>query len=132
MKLTKKQQERIKAIEWFMPEAVKDWGHKHVRASSYAILGLNSKKKNWKLGLSAEEAYFLKTDKGILAGKVSNTPRFASLLQGHRYMALQMTMWKEDFEKGLLFPEDFKNEPDYIKKLAQQCCEQTGRIWNVT
>lgn len=130
MKLTKKQQKTLKIIEWFIPD-IKDWNSKLCRITGYGVIGLNPRKKNWKTGISAEEAFFLKTERGKLAGKVTNTPRLASLLYGQNRMALHVTTYKEDFEGGILHPQDFIDEPLYIQELAKKCCEQVGRFWTI-
>lgn len=129
MRYSQKQQRAIEAIEYFIPDHV-SWDHPTTKLTSYATVGCEQCEEAPD-GCSAERAFFMKSEQGKLPKRVHDVGRLVALLWGHRYMALQVAMWTEDFEKGLLRPCDFDNDPLYIKTLAQSCCESTGRKWEV-
>ncbi|SRR5258708_5023602 len=132
MNLTKKQLKAIQTVEWFIPNNIKNFNSKNTRLSSYPTVGLNPKARNWKKnGVSPEESFFSKTERGKIIKRVTDTPRLASLLWGHRWMATHIKMWQEGFSECILNPVDFVEEPEYIQEIAKKCCLATGRLWNI-
>jgi len=109
MELTKKQIEVIHALEYFIPERYD---------GSVPRFGENNLYKERDDGVTAEEAYFLKTNKGQESEYIKDVKRYNKLLSGHWRLSLHVSMWEEGFTEGTLFLEDFESEPDYIRKLA--------------
>lgn len=86
-------------------------------------------------GVSPEQAFFDKSDKGISHKKITNKGRYLALLYGHRWMTYHEKAWREGFEEGVLLPEDFNDAKDYaneeqkeqVVRMAQKCAKDIGR-----
>jgi hypothetical protein len=116
MKKTNKQIKALKIIEWFIPEWIKDWNKVSRNDSLIGITDVIESKD----GIEAEEAFFMKTEKGKLPTKVKNKSRLRALLWGQKWTATQIGLWKEGLNNEESYPRiyDFKDEPDYIKEFV--------------
>lgn len=86
MKLKPKQVKALENVSEFIPPWISDWGNRVV-ALNDNIIGLNSKESED--GVSAEEAFFMKTERGKLPEYVKDVPRLRALLWGQRWMAVE-------------------------------------------
>lgn len=120
-KLNRKARNKIKQIEWFIPDF--DWSNRANLPGSYEYI-------EDKDGTDAKLAFLDWTDRGIKHKEINNVARYLSLVEGLRRMTLQMAQWAEGFQEGTLFLDDFRDEPDYIKSLAQKALKSalTGRF----
>ena len=109
--MTKKQQETIQLIEWFIPENV-EWTNKVVFSLGFSRISIAEEADD---GISSKEAFFLKTERGIDAPKVKNVPRLEALLSGHKWMTVQEKMWSKCFKEGTL---SLPNGPECVRKFA--------------
>jgi hypothetical protein len=116
--LTEKQKLALKRVEYFIPSWVK-WTEE-VILNPYFPSRLYRGKQS-KEGVSAEEAFFMITEKGKSPELCCDVPKLESLLWGQHWMAANIKMWCDDFHKDYHFArallDDFKNEPDYIGDL---------------
>lgn len=113
--MTTKQKKTLEIIEYFIPDHVK-WGHPTTKVTAYSAIGVFGLIQS-RLGVSAEEAFFMRSERGKFPKKVKSLPRLVALLWGQRRMALHIQMWKDMNREGLLFIQDFDDEPEYIKKI---------------
>jgi len=118
-RLTNKQLEALQTIEWFIPDWVK-WSTKVVTGLGFRRISSPEKTKQAEDGISPEEAFFLKSERGIDAPKVTDLGRLEALLWGQRWMAAQIKMWKQGLRDGVSLPSDFVDEPPYIQKLVKR------------
>lgn len=109
--LTKKQKNSLILTSWFIPN-VKDWNSLGATKND-SIIGIVKVKED-PTGPSPEEAFFMRTDKGIVSSTVTNKAKLRALLWGQRWMATQEKMWRET-EKGVIFPSDFDKEPEPVR-----------------
>ena len=114
-----KQSKTIDTIKWFIPESIKTWLKATTGDAEIGILNVIQSRK----GVSAEEAFFLKTERGIMPAKVKSKTQLRKLLWGHKRMAMHEKMWKEGMIEHTLFEWDFKSEPEYIQKIARSIWE---------
>ena len=114
--MTNKQIKALKTIEYFIPDHI-DWTSSKIKLS-FSYLGLTDIRES-KEGVPANQAFFMKTERGKLPSKVDNIARLASLLCGQRYMAMQIKEWKQSlrYYVPLIYIDDFQKEPEYIKEL---------------
>src|SRR2546421_9154 len=118
MKLTKKQQQTIIVVEYFIPESI---------TGNFPLDRLQNYKGDFKLndieedknGISAEEAFFMKTERGKLPKTVSDMRRFIQLLWGQRHMAMHEKMYRIEFSHGRLFLQEFANDPEPVQKFVE-------------
>lgn len=98
MKQTKKRERTIQILEHFIPSG--DW--------STIVKNLPESKTIQEKpdGVTAEEAFFQKSERGIQPTAVTNVVRYLQLLYAQRRMALQITEWKKDLKSGLLRMDD--------------------------
>ncbi len=122
MPLKPKQQKALDTVNWFSPPNWK-W-NKTMRLGSIQFLRLHGVRTSKKKGVSAEEAFFLKSERGKTPPYVTNLGEFCRLLWAQRHMAMTIKMWKEGFAEGTLLMSDFVDEPEYIQRLAEDC------FWN--
>lgn len=123
VKLTQKQQKALRLVEYFIPSNVKDWSSPVTKMNAYPQVGLHEVTESPN-GVSAEAAFFQKTERGNLPVLVNDIPRLCSLLWGQRWMATNIQMWKESAEQGLIFPDDFNDEPEEVRELFMR------KVWN--
>lgn len=111
MKISHKQQNTIKIAEWFVPSSTTNSKSNNVAYGTSNVVESSD-------SISPEEAFLLKTDKGILVPKVTDKLKFIQLLVGHNRAAMQVKAWSEGFREGTLYLKDFEDEPTYIQDLA--------------
>lgn len=72
---------------------------------------------------AAVKSYFAVTDKGQYLNVPSEAEAdFNRLMECHHWHTVDVEQWKEDFRKGLLFPEDFLNgdhSPTFVRHALQ-------------
>lgn len=117
--MTNKQKKALRIVEWFIPSKI-DWAK---ATDSYHMVGLDSVSESAN-GVTPEEAFFLRSERGKLPDTVTNKARLAALLWGQRRMALQVAQWKEGRSEMIIFPSDFDEEPEEIKELFM------SKVWN--
>lgn len=124
-KLNRKAKNKIKQIEWFIPNF--DWNSRANIPGAHEYIEHGD-------GIDAELAFLDWTDRGIRHKEINGVARYLSLVEGLRRMTLQMTQWAEGFQEGTLFLSDFDNEPDYIKALANKALKSTlsGKFKHIT
>lgn len=66
-------------------------------------------------GITAEEAFFLKTDRGIESSKIKDVRRYNQLLAAHRRLSLNVEFWKEALEHGYMWWYEME---DWMLELA--------------
>lgn len=103
----------IQLIKWFEPNNV-DWKNSEVKNSCFRSFGVLNK-RNWRNGLTPEQAFFLKTERGIIAGKITDCADFIRLLFCQNRMAMHEKMWREGNKDKTCLITDFINEPQYVK-----------------
>lgn len=97
--MTKKQEREIKIIEWFVNPG---WGSS---VSNDYLIGIENITES-DTGISPEDAFFMKSEKGKLPEVVNNKKR------------LRLLMWGKVWREGYLLPGDFEDEPDYIREFV--------------
>lgn len=123
MKLGKSREKALKHIEYFVsPEWKLD---KH--SDQWGVFSIPESSD----GVSAEEAFFAKSEKGSFPKSltIGERQRLLALLWGQRWMATHEKMWREGFAECSLSPSDFKKEPGFIQEMARKACEKEARTW---
>ena len=123
MNLSKRQLQALKELRYFIPSTV-DWKN----VPRHVLTGLNiDYVKQSRKGVSAREAFFLKSDQGVNVETVRGIGRYAALLSAQRWMAAHEKMWREGFFEGTLHPHDFLDEPDHVFRLAAKSARTAVR-----
>jgi hypothetical protein len=105
LRLTTKQQRALQLIEWMINPK---WKHDTVPEQNMI--------REDPSAVSAEQAFFDKSERGIQHTVVSNKKRYLDLLYGHRWLAAHVKMWKEGINEGSCLVQDFIFEPLYIRE----------------
>lgn len=112
MKLTNKQQLALKRVEYFIPSHI-DWNSPLAKYYQWNDIGIIDVSESSD-GIDPIQAFFMRSERGIMPYKVTDKYRFAALLWGQKWMATHIKIYKED---KYCLPHDFLNEPDYIRSL---------------
>ena len=129
MKLTEKQEQALKLVEYFVPGWV-DW-EKIARFNlSLPLHKYKDKKGKEKLkemeesadGQDPIEAFFMISERGSVPEKITSFNKLSRLLWGQRWIAAHVKMWKVGRNEGVLYFEDFNNNetPDCIKNFVKK------------
>lgn len=118
MKLTKKQLQALAVVEYFIPKSI---------SGDFPLDRLHNYKGDFKLhgvvedinGTPAEEAFFMKTERGIFPKKVAHMRRLLQLLWGQRHMAMHEKMYRIEFALARLFLEDFADAPEPVQEFVK-------------
>jgi hypothetical protein len=115
--LTYKQERALKLVEFFIP----GWVNWDSPFSKYYDPYTNIYPQQSKNGITAEDGYFMFTERGKMPAEVNNLKRFKQLYWGHKWMATQVKIWKQDTPVvGRLFEEDFSPEEKHIWEFYQR------------
>ena len=120
MILTSRQKRVLETVEFFIPDWV-NWDSPYLK---YYDPHWNSYPLENKKAISAEEAFFLFTERGIGSKEVSDRKRFMQLFWGQKWMATQEKMWREWHDSLLL--EDFDDDPDGVRKMVKKILSEKG------
>jgi hypothetical protein len=115
--MNEKKKRTIQTLEWFIPDLPKE---SFLLGNSLNLIGLLGIEESIE-GSTAEEAFFLKSERGIKVERCKDLSRLAQLMWGQRWMAAHIKMWKEGILEGSSLPQDFDTEPDYIRELFMKC-----------
>jgi hypothetical protein len=118
MRLTDKQKKALDIAEYYSREVpVTEW--------NLSFIGLSGVVDD-ENGIDCIQAFFDRSERGIIHNKVNGLSRLLSLLYGHRRVALCIAMYKEDWARWMLFPTDFTDAPWAVQELVKR--EVFGKI----
>jgi hypothetical protein len=116
MKLSEKQKEALRKVELCIPSWVTDWKSDMCMASGWGHVGVfvevNKTKNKFIVsdtspiredvfGVTPEEAFFMRTERGRFPTKVTDLGKLVALLWGQRWMAAYIKMRKEGYDIDL-------------------------------
>ena len=138
MRLSSKQNNEIKIIEWFIPEWVLDWNGAQIKFSDSTVFSWKNKKGKKKVKnirespnskCGPEEAFLMRSESGRFPNWVRDKGRLRSLLWGKIWRERHLSeIWILD---GTLFPQDFLEEPEYIREFIFPRVFGLPRNWNL-
>ena len=104
--MTKRQKKTLQLVREFTPSWIKDWNHPDIIFADNQI-GIGDIKQSSR-GKYAYEAFFSKTERGIIPKEVKNIVALRKLLWGHKWMPAHVKMWKEGISEGTFFAFELK------------------------
>jgi len=114
-KFSQKQQKELKLIEWFIPKK-HDWKHPHIILHDDEI-GITGVKED-KNGVTAEEAFFMRSERGKFPKSVKNKARLRVLLYGKMWRERHYSeIWDRKYPPLL---SDFDDTPDYVREFFKK------------
>jgi len=106
IKLTPKRQSTLRRLERFMPPNYDG------RDGPIALITEDP------CGVSGEEAFFLRTERGLRDIKTRDVKRCNQLLVAHRHMGITVELWKKSLREGLVHGWEYLLDPD-MRKLTR-------------
>ena len=110
--LTPRREKELKIIEWFIPDNC-DWNNRKVIFLDNYI-GISDIEENPN-GITAEEAFFMRSERGKFPVNCKNKARLRAILWGKTWRERHLS---EVWDKSCMFPQDFLDEPAYIREFV--------------
>jgi len=122
--VTKKQAQALIVVEYFVPTPCRNDNPVDMITNWRNDLGLADIIED-PHGMTPEDAFFLKTDRGKTPPAVTDLKRFVQLLYGQRAMAMHEKMYTTSFKEATLFPFEFEDDPPevqvWVEKVYKKC-----------
>lgn len=121
LSINEKRQRTLKTITWFAPSWCNWRSIPYLRIQE--VLGRPGRKHRIKqspTGMTAAQAFFMITETGKRPRKVTSIRNLAKLIWAQRWMATQITAWKDGYREMTCLPNDFADEPSYIQELVRK------------
>lgn len=109
--MTRKQTKALRLVKEFTPSWITDWSTADMSDNEIGIDTVIQSSK----GVTASEAFFLKTERGVMPPEVKNKTALRKYLWGQKWMAIHVKMWEEGIREGRFYA--FELKPTWRKLL---------------